>query len=74
MHLRIFAACLTTSVLIAGPASADYYVIRNEETKECKVVEERPKEKIWIQIGDVGFATRDEAEKQITVICKDKEE
>ena len=58
---------------MAGPASADYYVIRNDETKECKVVEERPTEKVWVQVGPVAFETREEADKQITVICKDED-
>lgn len=73
MKVKILAACLTTSVLMAGPASADYYVIRNEETKECKVVEERPTEKVWVQVGPVAFETIEEAEKEITVICKDED-
>lgn len=73
MKVKILAAFLTTSVLMAGPASADYYVIRNDETKECKVVEERPTEKVWVQVGPVAFETLEEAEKEITVICKDED-
>lgn len=73
MKVKILAAFLTTSVLMAGPASADYYVIRNDETKECKVVEEKPTEKVWVQVGPVAFETLEEAEKEITVICKDED-
>ena len=29
-------------------------------------------ETTWIQVGPMAFKTRDEAEKQVTVICKEK--
>jgi len=74
MYLRLTAACLGFTVLMAGTASADYYVVRNETTKECKIVEEEPSEKVWIQVGDMTFKTREEAEEKLTVICKDVKE
>jgi hypothetical protein len=52
--------------------AAEYYVVQEKATKKCKVVEARPTETTWIQVGPLAFKTREEAEKQITVICKDK--
>ena len=56
----------------AVPAlSAEYYVIRDASTKTCKVVETRPTDKTVVVMGDKAFVTREEAEKQVKVICKD---
>jgi hypothetical protein len=56
--------------MLSSTALADYYVVQEKKTKECKVVETRPTETTWVQVGPLAFKTRDEAEKQIKVICK----
>jgi hypothetical protein len=68
----IKTACLAATVVatLSSAALADYYVVREKTTKECKVVETRPTETTWVQVGPLAFKTRDEAEKQIKVICK----
>jgi hypothetical protein len=61
--------------LIVGfalPASAaEYYVVRGPD-KKCKVVETRPTDKSIIVMGDKVFVTREEADKQLAVVCKEK--
>lgn len=49
-------------------------LLRRKEptTKKCKVVETVPTDKTWVQVGPLSFKTRDEADKQVTVICKEK--
>lgn len=65
----VFAALTAT----AAPAFADeYYVVRGPD-RDCRVVETRPVEKTYVQVGPVAFATREEAEKQVTVLCKDEQ-
>lgn len=54
-----------------GAAHADYYVVQESNTKECKIVETVPEDKVWIQVGPVAFATREEADKEVAVLCKD---
>ncbi|WP_245297025.1 MULTISPECIES: hypothetical protein [Rhodomicrobium] len=57
---------------IAVPASADeYYVVRGPN-KECRVVESRPTDSTIMQVGPLAFKSRDEAERQRTVLCKDE--
>jgi len=60
--------------VIAGfsaPAfSAEYYVVRGPD-KKCRVVETRPVESTVVQVGPLAFVTRDEAESQVRVLCKD---
>ena len=57
---------------LTSTASADYYVVQEKATKKCKVVETRPTETTWIQVGPLAFKTKDEADKQVSVICKEK--
>ena len=57
---------------VATPAlAAEYYVVRGPD-KKCKVVESRPTDKTIVVIGDKAFVTRAEADKQVTVLCKEK--
>lgn len=51
--------------------AAEFYVVRGPD-KKCRVVETRPKEKTIVVIGDRAYTSRDEAEKQIKVVCKEK--
>jgi hypothetical protein len=51
-------------------AASEYFVVRGPD-KKCKVVETRPTDKTMVVIGNKAFVTRDEAEKQITVLCKE---
>jgi hypothetical protein len=53
-------------------ASADYYIVQEKATKKCKVVETRPTETTWIQIGPAAFKTQADAEKQIKTVCVEK--
>ena len=58
--------------LFASTASADYYIVQEKATKKCKVVETRPTETTWIQIGPAAFKTQTDAEKQVAVVCKER--
>jgi hypothetical protein len=62
---------LALIVGISTPAlAAEYFVVRGPD-KKCKVVETRPTDKTVVVIGDRAYVSRDEAEKQIKVVCKD---
>ena len=59
-------------VVTAAPAFADdYYVVRGPD-RECRVVETRPSDTTIVQIGPVAFATREDAERERIVLCKDE--
>jgi hypothetical protein len=56
----------------AVPASAaEYYVVRGPD-KKCKVVETKPTDKTIVVMGDRAFVSREEADRQLTVVCKEK--
>jgi hypothetical protein len=64
---------LTAVILLGGITSvsaAEYYVVRGPD-KKCKVVETRPTDKTMVVVGDHAYVTREEAEKQVKVVCKE---
>lgn len=65
---------LAGSVLLVGmigsATAAEYYVVRGPDRK-CTVVESKPRDTTIIQVGPLAFTTRDEAERQVRVLCRD---
>lgn len=58
------------ALAVATPAlAAEFYVVRGPD-KKCRVVESRPTDKTIVVVGDRAYVTKDEAEKQIKVVCK----
>ena len=53
----------------APALAAEYYIVRGPD-KKCKIVETRPTDKTITVIGDKAYVTRDEATKQMAVVCK----
>jgi len=67
-----FVLASAIALATAVPAiAAEYYVVREEASGDCMVVEERPVEKTWVQVGDITFSTREEADERLKVICRD---
>jgi hypothetical protein len=62
----------TAIAMCTSTAMADYYIVQEKATKKCKVVETRPTEQTWVQVGPVAFKTRAEADKRVAVVCKEK--
>ena len=73
MFKKIALAAVVAAISTSGAMAAEYYVVQEKATKKCKVVETRPSatETTWIQVGRAAFKTREEAEKQVTVSCKE---
>jgi hypothetical protein len=40
--------------------------------KKCKVVETKPTDKTVVAVVHKAFVTREEADKQLAVVCKEK--
>jgi hypothetical protein len=65
-----YALPLAILVGSAAPAfAAEYYIVRGPD-KKCKVVETRPADTTVVVIGDKTYVSKEEAEKQLTVVCK----
>ena len=72
MFKKIALAAVVAAISTSGAMAAEYYVVQEKATKKCKVVETRPTETTWIQIGPAAFKTQSDAEKQIKTVCVDK--
>jgi hypothetical protein len=70
--LKKLALATAAVGLLMSTASADYYIVQEKVTKKCKVVETRPTETTWIQVGPAAFKTQSDAEKQIKTVCVEK--
>ncbi len=65
-----YALPLAILVGSAAPAfAAEYYIVRGPD-KKCKVIETRPADTTVVVVGDKTYVTKEEAEKQLTVVCK----
>jgi hypothetical protein len=71
MIKTICLAVAAVAMLSSSALAAEYYVVQEKTTKKCKVVEARPTETTWVQVGPLAFKTQDEADKQVKVICKE---
>ena len=65
-----YALLAVGAVAVASPALAQEFFIVRGPDKSCRVVETRPTEKTVIVLGDRAYVTRDEAERQVKVVCK----
>ena len=72
MLKKVAAAVLTAAVFSSAVVAADYYVVQEKSTMKCKVVETRPTDKTIVVIGDKAYVTKDEATKQVAIVCKEK--
>jgi hypothetical protein len=66
---------LLAFAMIAGVSAptfaAEYYVVRGPD-KRCRVVETKPADTTIVQVGPMAFVTREEAESQVRVLCKEE--
>ena len=70
----VLAAAAMLAVCSSAAFAADYYVVQDKSTMKCKIVETKlpATETTWVQVGPLAFKTREEAEKQSTVIWKER--
>ena len=70
-HSIRYVLSLPAVLAVSTPAlAAEYFVVRGPD-KKCKVVETRPTDKTVVVVDDRAYVTREEAEKQGKVVCKD---
>ena len=68
---KVLFTALATAIL-ATPAFADFFIVREGNAGQCRIVETRPTDTKIVVIGNKVYKTRSEAEKQMTVVCKAK--
>ena len=68
MKKIVLAAALTG--FIATPALADFWIVRDSPTADCKIVETKPTDTKIVVVGNKVYKSRDEATKELAVVCK----
>jgi hypothetical protein len=68
---QLMIAAVATATL-ASPALADFFIVREGNAGQCRIVETRPTDRKIIVVGNKVYKTRADAEKQLTVVCKAK--
>jgi hypothetical protein len=68
---QILIVALATATL-ATSAFADFFIVREGNAGQCRIVETRPTDSKIIVFGNKVYKTRAEAEEEITVVCKAK--
>jgi hypothetical protein len=67
--MRAILAGAALAAFVVTPTLADYYIIREPTTKQCRIVEERPASpSIGVLIGPGGFGVRTEAESRMRTV------
>jgi hypothetical protein len=63
------AAVFGAVIALTGPALADYYIVHGPD-RRCRVVETYiPRDREIVRIGPFSFRDREEAEREVRVIC-----
>lgn len=69
MKAKLLAAAIAATAF-ATPALADFWIVREGPTGQCKIVETRPTDTKIVIVGNKAYKVRAEAEKELTVVCK----
>ena len=67
--MKKYLLALAATAVMTTPAFADYYIVQGPD-KRCEIVETIPES--YVQVGPFSFTSRDEAERQVEVVCKDQ--
>lgn len=67
--LRFATAAAVVLATTSAALAADFYIVRGPD-KKCTIVEKKPVDKTIVIVGDRAYVTREEAEKQLKVVCK----
>jgi hypothetical protein len=63
---------LGAALLVGATApviAAEFFIVRGAD-KKCQIVEKRPTDTKMVVIGNKAYVTRDEAQKELAVVCK----
>jgi hypothetical protein len=52
------------------PAFADFWIVGDGPTGPCRIVETKPTDTKIVVVGNKAYKVRDEAQKELAVVCK----
>ncbi len=68
--IKSCTAAMGALTILSAPAFADYYIVHGAD-RHCRVVERVPEGGDFVRVSPLHFGTRDEAEGQVRVVCRD---
>ena len=66
---KLLAATVAIAAF-ATPALADFWIVREGPTGQCRIVDVRPTDTKIVIVGNKAYKVRDEAQKEMAVVCK----
>ncbi len=66
--MKTILASTAVAMFFVTPSLADYYIVQEPTTHECRIVEERPAPGVGLVIGERGFGVRTEAESHMRTV------
>ena len=69
MKVKLLAATIAIAAF-ATPALADFWIVREGPTGQCRIVDVRPTDTKIVIVGNKAYKVRDEAQKEMAVVCK----
>lgn len=70
MRMKLFILASAAAAMFATPALADFWIVREGPTGQCKIVTVRPTDTKIVVVGNKAYKVRAEAEKELAVVCK----
>jgi hypothetical protein len=64
---------LSAALLVGATApafAAEFFIVRDAD-KKCQIVEKRPTDTKMVVVGNKAYVTRDAAQKELAMVCKD---
>jgi hypothetical protein len=69
MKVKLLAATVAIAAF-ATPALADFWIVREGPTGPCRIVDVKPTDTKIVIVGNKAYKVRDEAQKEMAVVCK----
>jgi hypothetical protein len=69
MNVKLLAATVAIAAF-ATPALADFWIVREGPTGPCRIVDVKPTDTKIVIVGNKAYKVRDEAQKEMAVVCK----
>ena len=70
MKTKIILVSTLAVATLSTPAFADFWIVRDSPTAQCRIVETKPADTKITIVGNTVYKTRDEATKEMTTVCK----
>ena len=69
MNYKTILGAALLAGIFASSAFADFYIVREQNAKECTIVREKPTVQTTTVIGNKVYHTEEEARGELTKVC-----